>query len=84
MCFNIMFLLKIVFVFAGDDFLTWINTKNKDDYYKICMLIIIGSLIAFSLEVSEYYVVYKTSSLTLTVVGIIKVSNLTTKVILLI
>ncbi|XP_050535353.1 solute carrier family 35 member C2-like isoform X3 [Daktulosphaira vitifoliae] len=62
-----------IFLFLeGDDFLTWLNTKNNDDYFKICMLIIIGSLLAFSLEVSEYYVVYKTSSLTLTVVGIIK------------
>lgn len=36
--------------------------------------ILIGSCLAFGLEVSEYFAVYKTSSITLSVVGIIKVS----------
>lgn len=36
--------------------------------------ILIGSCLGFSLEVSEYFAVYKTSSITLSIVGIIKVS----------
>lgn len=35
--------------------------------------ILIGSCLGFSLEVSEYFAVYKTSSITLSIVGIIKV-----------
>lgn len=38
------------------------------------LYILIGSCLAFGLEVSEYFAVYKTSSITLSVVGIIKVS----------
>jgi len=36
--------------------------------------ILIGTCLAIGLEVSEYFAVYKTSSITLSIVGIIKVS----------
>ncbi|XP_050430442.1 solute carrier family 35 member C2-like isoform X3 [Adelges cooleyi] len=62
-----------IFLFLeGDDFVTWFRHNTKIEYFQMSILILIGSFFAFGLEVSEYFVVYKTSSLTLSVVGIVK------------
>ncbi|XP_001944755.4 solute carrier family 35 member C2 isoform X2 [Acyrthosiphon pisum] len=56
----------------GNDFWNWwINNENLQCYQMVVRLLI-GSCLAIGLEVSEYYAVYKTSSITLSVVGIIK------------
>lgn len=58
----------------GNDFLVWWNSHKGFECLKMISHIIMGSCLAFGLEVSEYFAVYKTSSITLSVVGIIKVS----------
>lgn len=51
----------------------WINNRNTECFQMI-LRILFGACLAFSLEVSEYFAVYKTSSITLSVVGVVKVS----------
>ncbi|XP_026810669.1 solute carrier family 35 member C2 isoform X3 [Rhopalosiphum maidis] len=56
----------------GHDFWNWWIHNENIECYKMIMHMLIGSCLAFGTEVSEYFAVYKTSSITLSVVGIIK------------
>lgn len=49
--------------------------SDQKNLYEFTMLIISGSLIAFALEVTEFLVVWHTSSLTFAVSGIVKVNS---------
>jgi len=64
--------LNIVLCSGNDFWDWWINSENIQ-FYQMIVRILIGSCLAIGLEVSEYFAVYKTSSITLSVVGIIKV-----------
>jgi len=66
-------LLNIVLC-SGNDFWNWWISNENIQCYQMVVRILIGSFLAIGLEVSEYFAVYKTSSITLSVVGIIKVS----------
>lgn len=52
----------------------WWN-DNTNEHLQTILYVFIGSCLAFGLELSEYFTVYKTSSITLSVIGIIKVST---------
>jgi len=52
----------------------WWNDNKNTEHFQMALNVLFGSCLAFGLEVSEYFAVYKTSSITLSVVGIIKVS----------
>lgn len=52
----------------------WEKLSDENVKYELTVLIISGSLIAFALEVTEFLVVWHTSSLTFAVSGIVKVS----------
>ena len=73
-----MVIFRIVFLnivlCSGNDFCNWWNNNEKIQCYQMIVRILIGSCLAIGLEVSEYFAVYKTSSITLSVAGIIKVS----------
>jgi len=56
----------------GNNFLIWWNNNSNVECFQLVLHILIGSCLAFGLEVSEYFAVYKTSSITLSVIGIIK------------
>jgi len=62
------------FVLTGNDFINWWNDNKNTERFQMTLNVLFGSCLAFGLEVSEYFAVYKTSSITLSVVGIIKVS----------
>lgn len=62
-----------------NDFLNWWNNNKDIECFQMILHILLGSFLAFCLEVSEYFAVYKTSSITLSVVGIIKVSIIYSK-----
>jgi len=68
-----MVFLNIV-LYSGNDFWNWWITNENIKCYQMVVRVLIGSCLAFGLEVSEYFAVYKTSSITLSVVGVIKVS----------
>lgn len=57
-----------------NDFLNWWNSNKNIECFQMILHILLGAFLAFCLEVSEYFAVYKTSSITLSIVGIIKVS----------
>uniref|UniRef100_A0A2S2QZ72 Solute carrier family 35 member C2 n=1 Tax=Sipha flava TaxID=143950 RepID=A0A2S2QZ72_9HEMI len=62
-----------IFVFLeGNDFYNWLNNNKSTECFQMISRILIGACLAFILEVSEYFAVYKTSSITLSVVGVIK------------
>lgn len=63
-----------LYLSIGNDFLIWWNNHKSAECFQMASRILIGSCLGFSLEVSEYFAVYKTSSITLSIVGIIKVS----------
>ncbi len=48
---------------------------GSEDHLELSVFILTGSFIAFAMEVTEFLVVWHTSSLTLAVSGIVKVSN---------
>ncbi|VVC45032.1 Sugar phosphate transporter domain [Cinara cedri] len=56
----------------GNAFLNWWSSNKNTECLQMISRILIGSSLAFGLEISEYFAVYKTSSITLSVVGIIK------------
>lgn len=56
----------------GNDFMNWWNDNKNSEHFQMALNVLFGSCLAFGLEVSEYFAVYKTSSITLSVVGIIK------------
>jgi len=60
---------------SGNNFWNWWINNENIQCYQMVVRILIGSCLAIGLEISEYYAVYKTSSITLSVVGIIKVSK---------
>lgn len=58
----------------GHEFLIWWNNHKGDECLQVVSRVTMGSCLAFGLETSEYFAVYNTSSITLSIVGIIKVS----------
>ncbi|VDN99632.1 unnamed protein product [Rodentolepis nana] len=68
-------LLPLAFVFEGDAFLTSPFIFRSQDYLSILRFtsyIVLGSCLAFGLEISEFFVVCHSSSLTLSIAGIFK------------
>lgn len=58
---------------TGNDFWKWWINNDGSKCNEMVVRLLIGACLAFGLEVSEYFAVYKTSSITLAVVGVIKV-----------
>jgi len=71
----ILILLSKILHYSGNDFWNWWINNENIQCYQMVVRILIGSFLAIGLEVSEYFAVYKTSSITLSIVGIIKVSK---------
>ncbi|VUZ57292.1 unnamed protein product [Hymenolepis diminuta] len=68
-------LLPLAFVFEGDAFLTSPFLFRSQDYLSILRItgcFVFGSCLAFGLEISEFLVVCYSSSLTLSITGILK------------
>nr|CDS26119.1 solute carrier family 35 member C2 [Hymenolepis microstoma] len=68
-------LLPLAFVFEGDAFLTSPFLFRSQDYLSILRItgyFVLGSCLAFGLEISEFLVVCHSSSLTLSIAGIFK------------
>ncbi|KAM3179216.1 hypothetical protein ACTXT7_001070 [Hymenolepis weldensis] len=68
-------LLPLAFVFEGDAFLTSPFLFRSQDYLSILRItgyFVFGSCLAFGLEISEFLVVCHSSSLTLSITGILK------------